>query len=90
MRLVVSTLSQCASLKALTYDMRRSVLCRRWKPMMQRKEERTMRAVEHNEVLHAESPRHTIVHQRLHRLGLELAHLQRERSGRSPYHVAPA
>ena len=34
LRIIVSTLSHCALLRALAYDMRWSVRCRRWKPMI--------------------------------------------------------
>ena len=37
LRMVVSTLSRCAFLRALAYNMRWSVRCRRWKPMIRRK-----------------------------------------------------
>ena len=43
------------------------------------KEELAVRAVEHGEVLHAESPRHTPMKHRLPHRGLQHAHLQRER-----------
>ena len=35
--MVVSKLSHCAFLRALAYDMRWSVRCRRWKPMIRRR-----------------------------------------------------
>ena len=37
LRMVVPTLSLCAFLRAFAYDMRWSVRCRRWKPMIRRR-----------------------------------------------------
>ena len=37
LRIVVSTLSQCAFFRALAYDMQLLVRCRRWKPMIRRR-----------------------------------------------------
>ena len=37
LRMVVSTLPHCAFLRALVYDIRWSVRCRRWKPMIRRR-----------------------------------------------------
>ena len=37
LRMLVSTLSHCAFVRALAYDMRWSVRCRQWKPMIRRR-----------------------------------------------------
>ena len=59
LRIVVSTLSHCAFLRALAYDMHAVVGALLAMEAKNLKEELAMRAVERSEVLPAESPRNT-------------------------------
>ena len=71
LRIVVSALSHRAFLRALAQDKRLPVRCSRWKPIIRTKKQ-AVPTVEHSEVLHAESPRHTPMQQRFHHPGLNM------------------